>query len=161
MLRSVEAHRKNEAEAGAEALPTPPRKKLTEFELGEEIGVGTFTRIMVAKHKATNKVYALKLIQKSEVDRMKRRHPNIHNEIHMEKRALGKLRHPGVITLYATFKDYYCLYFQMEHITGGEVWSRIIKNDCMVGGHQSLIKFWIAEVFTALEYIHSQGIVHR
>ena len=29
------------------------------------------------------------------------------------------------------------------------------------GGHQSLIKFWIAEVFTALEYIHSQGIVHR
>ena len=55
MLRSVEAHRKNEAEAGAEALPTPPRKKLTEFELGEEIGVGNFTRIMVAKHKATTK----------------------------------------------------------------------------------------------------------
>ncbi len=48
---------------------------------------------------------------------MKRRHPNIHNEVNMEKRALGKLGqpegHPGVAKLFATFQDYYCLYFQV------------------------------------------------
>ena len=164
LVRSIAARQKQSA-GGAENLSSlpPPPKKLTakDFEMGHEMGVGNFTRIVLATHKASGKNYALKLIQKTEVDRMKRRHPNIHNEIQMEKRALSKLRHPGVITLYATFQDYYCLYFQMEHITGGELWSRIIKDDCMVGAPVSLVQFWAAEIVTAVEYIHSQGIVHR
>lgn len=160
LMRSIAARRKRAAGATTE---TPSSKRLTakDFDIGEEMGVGNFTRIVLGTHKASGKVYALKLIQKSEVDRMKRRHPNIHNEIQMEKRALGKLRHPGVITLHATFQDYYCLYFQMEHIRGGELWSRIIADDCMVGAHPSLVQFWVAEMLTAVEYIHSQGIVHR
>ena len=58
--------------------------------------------------------FALKTVTKVDVERIKRRHPNVHNEINMEKRALGKLKHPNVITLSATFQDAYTLYFQME-----------------------------------------------
>ena len=39
-----------------------------------------------------------------QVDRMKRRHPNIYNEIYMEKEVLGRLRHPCIVRLYQTFQ---------------------------------------------------------
>ena len=53
------------------------------------------------------------------VERTARRHKNIHNEILMEKRALSKLDHPNIVTLYATFKDYGSLYYQMEYLEKG------------------------------------------
>jgi len=140
-----------------------PRRHHTskDFAVGDEIGVGNFTQIVKATLKSTGSVFALKVIQKSEVDRMKRRHPNIHNEISMEKRALGKLRHPGIVTLFSTFQDFYTLYFQMEHCEGGELWARLEDHGCMVGAPESLVKFWMAEVAVAVEYMHSCGIVHR
>jgi serine/threonine protein kinase len=46
------------------------------------------------------------VIEKATVDRMKKRHTNIHNEIMMEKRVLNKMNHPNIVTLYSTFQDY-------------------------------------------------------
>jgi serine/threonine protein kinase len=105
------------------------------------------------------------------VDRMKRRHPNIHNEILIEKRVrtvipcsprssvpqtLNKLDHPNIVTLFATFQDYGTLYYQMEFLEGGEVWSFLQdeKTKASVGCYPSLAKFWIAEAINALEYMH-------
>ena len=92
---------------------------------------------------------------------MKRRHPNIHNEIKMEKRALSKLNHPGIVTLHSTFQDYYTLYFQMEHMQGGELWARLNDQGYMVGCPESLVRFWVSEIVESVEYMHSKGIVHR
>ena len=64
--------------------------------------------------KVDGKRFALKSVLKSEVERIKKRHPNVHNEINMEKRALGKLDHPFIIKLSATFQDAYTLYFLVE-----------------------------------------------
>jgi 3-phosphoinositide dependent protein kinase-1 len=98
---------------------------------------------------------------------MKRRHPNIDNEILMEKRALNKLEHPNIVPLYATFQDYGTLYFQMEFLSGGELWKCLHDSlsanelDCSVGYHESLVLFYIAECINAVEYMHRKGIVHR
>lgn len=59
-------------------------------------------------------------------------HPNVHNEINMEKWALKKLKHPGIVSLYSTFQDYYCLYFVLEHCTGGELWDKLSYKGFMV-----------------------------
>lgn len=56
---------------------------------------------------------------------MKRRHPNIQNEILMEKRVLHKLNHPGVATLYCTFQDAGTLYYMNEYIGGGDLWTNL------------------------------------
>jgi serine/threonine protein kinase len=53
---------------------------------------------------------------------MKKRHPNINNEILMEKRVLNKLSHPGIEILYNTFQDYGTLYYQLEYIPGHDLW---------------------------------------
>ena len=67
------------------------------------------------------KIYAIKVIEKETVKRMKRRHGNINNELLMEKRVLNKLDHINIVQLYSTFQDYGSLYYQMEYLEGGEV----------------------------------------
>ena len=76
---------------------------------------------------------------------MKKRHPNIHNEILMEKKVrliyiprlpfkvfslswlslqvLQRFDHPHIVTLYSTFQDYGTLYYQMEYVHGSDLWS--------------------------------------
>ena len=117
--------------------------------------------------------YAIKVIEVQTVDRMKRRHRNIHNEILMEKRALSRLQHPGVVHLYATFKDYGSLYYQMEYMIGGELWSQLQEHDDSgdgdgtfglsnaVGMPVSMARRVVVEAINALEYMHNKGIVHR
>jgi 3-phosphoinositide dependent protein kinase-1 len=83
----------------------------------------------------------------------------------MEKRALNKLSHPNIIVLHTTFQDYGTLYYQMEYLSGGELWS-LIKDDSndqtnQVGCHWSQIPFLFAEAINGLEYMHRRGIIHR
>lgn len=94
---------------------------------------------------------------------MKRRHPNINNEILMEKRVLQNLDYPGIVTLLATFQDYGTLYYQMELVEGGDLWSCLQDKQyghmdggvaSQVGCHWSLAKFYFAEALEAVEYMH-------
>eukprot|EP00953_Heterococcus_sp_UTEX-ZZ885_P033088 17240-Heterococcus_DN1.PRE.1 len=66
------------------------RFSIKEFKTVNELGTGNFSTILTVEHKRTGKRYALKVIDKSEASRIKRRHPNVYNEIYMEKRALTK-----------------------------------------------------------------------
>ncbi|CAN0545045.1 unnamed protein product, partial [Laminaria digitata] len=61
--------------------------------------------ICQAEHRRTGRPFALKMIEKAEVNRLKRRHENVYNEIYMEKRALTKLRHPNIVRMHSTFQD--------------------------------------------------------
>ena len=79
-LKSLEA----EFQAISEIVVRP---KSQDFEIEDQIGEGNFTKIYVAKYKPTKKQYAIKAIEKPNVEKMKRRHPNIMNEILMEKRV--------------------------------------------------------------------------
>ncbi len=85
---------------------------------------------------------------------MKRRHPNIENEILMEKRVLNKLDHPNIVSMFATFQDYGTLYYQMEYLEGGELWSKIQESGYSTGCYMSLTRFYILEALCALEHMH-------
>ena len=82
-LRDLVAQRRDEA-AGAPSIK--------HFDVIEELGTGNYSSIYRAKRKSDGRVFALKLVEKSSVDKIKKRHPNVHNEVKMEKRALAKLR---------------------------------------------------------------------
>ena len=104
----------------------PLRPKPGDFDIVDEIGDGNFSKIYKASLKSNKKVFAIKVIEVQTVERMKRRHRNINNEIMMEKKVLSKLNHPNVVTLYSIFKDYGSLYYQMEffEVSCGAYWGR-------------------------------------
>lgn len=137
----------------------PIRPKPNDFEFMESIGEGNFTKIFKSRYKKTGNIYSIKTIEKTTAERMKRRHPNIHNEIMMEKRVLLKLEgSPLIVMLHATFQDSSTLYYQMEYCEGGELWM-YLKDDnggipSVVGCYPSLVQFFMMEAVNAMEYIH-------
>lgn len=137
----------------------PIRPKSNDFDILQEIGEGNFTKIFKVQYKKTGLIYAMKTIDKMTAERMKRRHPNIHNEIMMEKKVLAKLEgSPLVVQLYSTFQDSSTLYYQMEYCSGGELWT-FLKDDnggmpASVGCYHSLAQFFMLEAVNALEYMH-------
>jgi len=147
---------------------------IRDFELQTELGTGNFSRVVVAQHKQTKKKYALKIIEKKKAESLaKRQHPNVYNEIQMERRVLlEKLVNPShkfVIKMHAAFQDYYSLYYLMDlhhdlsnpNILHAELWESTRYKNFSVGAHFSLIPGYIAEVLEAIQYCHSKGIVHR
>lgn len=138
---------------------------IREFIKDQELGVGNFSEIVVATHRITQERFALKIISKKQAtDLAKRQHPNVYNEIQMERRTLLERlgHHINIVCMYHAFQDYNSFYYLMDlHMDSGDLWSRIRLDHKMVGCHRSLIKVYLLEILDAIEHIHSHGIVHR
>jgi len=130
--------------------------KLTKkkFLVGETLGTGTFGRVrMVTYNYKKPMYYALKMLKKSEIIRLKQV-----EHIKSEKSILSQINHPFIVVLYASFQDDNNLFMLMEYIIGGELFSQLRK----VGRFSNdTSRFYAAEIVLALEYLHSKNIVYR
>lgn len=98
-------------------------------------------------------------------------HPNVFNEVKMEKALLCDrinsskgTSHPFIIQMHAAFDDYEHVYYLMDlHITCGDLWSQLKHGTSkkMVGCHRSQTKQWTYQLVDAIEHMHKNGIVHR
>jgi serine/threonine protein kinase len=131
------------------------------------LGEGNFSTVVVCQHKTTLETFALKIIEKEQCTKLaKRQHPNVHNEVKMERRILTQHRmsdHVNIVKAYHAMQDYNSLYFLMElHQLHGDLWSLIrYQSNGMVGMHPSLIRIYMYELLSAVEHCHRHGIVHR
>ncbi|CAI5736552.1 unnamed protein product [Peronospora destructor] len=141
-----------------DALEKP---SIDEFVQGKPLGEGNFSRIIEVKHKATGEQFALKVIEKRRIKRLRLRHQNIYNEINMEKDVLNRLRHPNIIRLYQTFQDKTNLYFLLELLNGGELLSHLLHEGQQLGLDEDLARFYLADVVNAIEYMHANQVLHR
>ncbi|OMJ90191.1 hypothetical protein SteCoe_7484 [Stentor coeruleus] len=131
---------------------TPPRS-IADFEFLELLGTGNFSEIIHVKERRTGKEFALKKLEKSRVNQLRKQ-----ADVMMEKHALTRLKDiPGVVHLYETFKDDLDLYFLTEKVQGVELW-----NHCKVFGLREIeARFYLKQVLNTLEQVHELGIVHR
>ena len=132
------------------------------------LGEGNFSTVVICQHKTTHETFALKIIEKEQCAKLaKRQHPNVHNEVMMERRILTQRRMPdhiNIIKAYHAMQDYNSLYFLMElHQQYGDLWSQIRYDESkgMVGMHPSLIRVYMYELLAAVEHCHRHGVVHR
>lgn len=182
-LPSLEEDQRREFRRLTESVKRRREKQevsVREFDLGRTLGEGNFSRVVLCTHRATQKTYALKIINKAEAEKLgKRQHPNVFNEIKMERRVLcDRLRpskdtgkcHDHLVTCRHAFQDYENLYFLVDHCCNGDLWSRTFHTHAyadylpkrsMVGCHPSLIPSYVYQILSAVEHLHSHGIVHR
>ena len=78
---------------------TPSIKEFTRTTKHSEsynpLGEGNFSTVVVCTHKVTHEKFALKIIEKEECKKLaKRQHPNVYNEVAMERRILTQKRLP-------------------------------------------------------------------
>jgi len=128
--------------------------KPSDFEFLKVIGKGSFGKVLLAKHKFEGKLYAVKVLQKKTV--LKR---NEAHHIMSERNVLLKnLNHPFLVRLHYSFQTCNKLYFVLDYVNGGELFFHLQKEKHFT---ENRAMFYIAELASAIGYLHSQGIVYR
>ncbi|CAO3696991.1 unnamed protein product [Rhizopus microsporus] len=119
------------------------RRIVTDFEYGDILGEGSYSTVLVGKDKKTEKLYAIKKLDKAHI---------------VKNNKVNKMNHPGIIKLYWTFKDNQSLYFVLDLAKNGELYTyirRLAPFDLNIAQH------YAAEILLAIEHIHHQGVIHR
>ena len=136
------------------SLPGLPKKLvLNDFVVGRTIGTGSFGRVHMVKDKVSNQYYAMKALIKSEVIQNRQVEHTIN-----EKNILELIDHPFVVKLITTFQDSKHLFFVLEYIQGGELFTYLRKCGSFPN---HIARFYAAQVCSAFEYLHSKNIVYR
>jgi len=73
---------------------------------------------------------------------------------------LTKLDHPNIVKYYETYIDERYFYLVMEYIDGGELFNKISQQENQVF-NEKLASIYMKKLLSALNHIHSQGVVHR
>ncbi|KAI9302885.1 kinase-like domain-containing protein [Cunninghamella echinulata] len=130
-----------------------PKLKLEDFYLSRTLGTGSFGRVHLVQSKHNHRFYAIKVLKKSEVVRLKQvEHTN------NEKHILEAIACPFIVNLWGTFQDDSFLYMVLDYVSGGEMFN-LLRRSKRFPDH--VAKFYGAEVTLALEYLHNQHIVYR
>jgi len=127
--------------------------QLKDFQQLQTLGTGTFGRVYLVKHKQSGKYFAMKILKKSEVVRLKQV-----EHVNSERQILSQLGHPFIVKLYKSFQDETCLYMLLEYVIGGELFSHLRKAGRF---SNEVTRFYAAEIVGAIEYMHSFDVVYR
>ncbi|CAO3646741.1 unnamed protein product [Mucor hiemalis] len=76
----------------------------------------------------------------------------------IERDAISRMNHPGIVKLYWTFKDNRSLFFVLDLARGGELYTYIRR---LAPFDIDTARFYAAELLLAIEHIHSKGVIHR
>eukprot|EP00123_Amoebidium_parasiticum_P013498 comp21990_c1_seq1/m.31792 comp21990_c1_seq1/g.31792 ORF comp21990_c1_seq1/g.31792 comp21990_c1_seq1/m.31792 type:complete len:473 (-) comp21990_c1_seq1:231-1649(-) len=135
--------------------PRPARSenRLAQYEVYRTLGTGSFGRVMLVKEKATGRYCALKIIKKEIVIKLKQVEHTAN-----EKNILACIEHPFVINMVDYFQDKKSLYFCLEYINGGEMFTHIHRNRFF---SYEIARHFAAQTVLAFEYLHNLDIVYR
>ncbi|KAG8014237.1 Rho-associated protein kinase 1, partial [Nibea albiflora] len=128
------------------------RMKAVDYEVVKVIGRGAFGEVQLVRHKATRKVYAMKLLSKFEM--IKRSDSAFFWE---ERDIMAFANSSWVVQLFFAFQDDRYLYMVMEYMPGGDLVNLMSNYDVP----EKWARFYTAEVVLALDGIHAMGFIHR
>ena len=112
---------------------TKGKYTLSDFTIQRTLGTGSFGRVHLVQSKHNQRFYAIKVLKKAQVVKMKQvEHTND------ERRMLQKVRHPFLVTLWGTFQDSKNLYMVMDFVEGGELFSLLRKSQVSLAYYSSL-----------------------
>lgn len=131
----------------------PQEFGLTDLDLLETVGTGTFGRIRIVKNLANKKFYALKIMKKGRIVQLKQL-----TRIQDEVRIMSRVRCDFIPELFAFFQDDNNVYMLMDYVPGGELFSHLRRQ-----GKFSTVEcqFFAVEIACAIEYLHKLNVAYR
>lgn len=128
--------------------------ELKDLEIVGTMGVGGFGRVELVQYKPAPKLtFALKCLKKIEMVQQQQQ-----EHAYNEKNIMMSCKSPFICRLYRTFKDKKYIYFLMEPVLGGDVWTILQKQRFFP---ENVAKFIAACVTEAFQYLHSKDIIYR
>ncbi|MBQ2628825.1 MAG: serine/threonine protein kinase [Kiritimatiellae bacterium] len=128
------------------------------YRVLRQLGAGGMGAIYEVEHVNLGVRYALKAFTREhgDVESLRRR-------FWVEGMALARLRHPNLLRVYDFGEDAErgVLYFVMDLVVGSDGAARTLADVEPGEVDERQLAKWYGELRSALEYIHSRGIVHR
>ncbi|XP_015247373.1 PREDICTED: serine/threonine-protein kinase MRCK alpha isoform X4 [Cyprinodon variegatus] len=125
-----------------------------DFEILKVIGRGAFGEVAVVKVKNTDKVFAMKILNKWEM--LKRAETACFRE---ERDVLVNGDSQWITTLHYAFQDDNNLYLVMDYYVGGDLLTLLSKFEDRLP--EEMAKFYLAEMVLAIDSVHQLHYVHR
>ncbi|KAH7019174.1 kinase-like domain-containing protein [Ilyonectria destructans] len=162
------SHLSDAADSPHSPAPLPPTRKfqLSDFRRVRTLGTGTFARVCLVRpaasahipldHQLNPEVYALKILRKPEVVRLKQI-----DHVRHERAILADIAgHPFITHLLASFADHDSLYMLLDYVPGGELFTYLRK---LRRFDEPVARFYAAEIVLVLEFLHEQqgGVAYR
>lgn len=149
----------------AATLPSPPSSggfvppeiaelaaKFPQLEILELLGKGGMGAVYKARQRGLDRFVAIKILP-----------PEIGNDpafaerFSREARALGKLNHPNIVSVYDFGRSGEQYYFLMEYVEGANL-RQAIRSGGLTAKDALAI---VSQVCDALQFAHDEGVVHR
>ncbi|XP_015462008.3 serine/threonine-protein kinase MRCK alpha isoform X8 [Astyanax mexicanus] len=125
-----------------------------DFEILKVIGRGAFGEVAVVKVKNSDKVFAMKILNKWEM--LKRAETACFRE---ERDVLVNGDSQWITTLHYAFQDDNFLYLVMDYYVGGDLLTLLSKFEDRLP--EDMSRFYLAEMVLAIDSVHQLHYVHR
>ncbi|KAL9238544.1 hypothetical protein vseg_012948 [Gypsophila vaccaria] len=122
------------------------------YELGRQLGQGTFAKVYYGKNIVTHESVAIKVISKEQV-----RKAGMMEQIEREISVMRIIRHPNVVELKEVMASKERIYFIMEYVRGGELFAKILSGRLK----EQFSRKYFQQLISAVDYCHSRGVSHR
>ena len=151
---------------------SPVRTQLNEFDIITTLGVGSFGKVLLVRDPRDSKTYSLKQIAKNNVIQNGQQQ-HIMNERSVlalisktdkdreKKRKKGKKKRPKntfCCQLFGLYQDHFYLYFLMEPLLGGELFTLLRHNKKF---SEKVARFYLSCIILAFDHLHSLNIIYR
>lgn len=136
-------------------LQSKPVLRISDFDVHKIIGSGSFAtvKLVTLRDSSFKTPFAMKLVSKSEAIKCKHI-----QQLKEERKVLKGLSHPFIASFIRAFQDERSVGFLFEFVNGGELFNLVSNQGSL---SESWTLFYLAEVLTAIRYLHSNKIVFR
>jgi serine/threonine protein kinase len=127
--------------------------KYGDFKIITQVGQGGYGQVYLAKKSDSKEICALKVLNKKLLLKLDEiRH------ILTERDILTAAKSPWLVNLLYSFQDPENVYLAMEFVPGGD-YRTLLNNTRILSPRHT--RFYISEMFAALEALHKLGYIHR
>lgn len=118
------------------------------------IGIGAFASVHICTYKRTGDQRAVKILLKAGISQEDIDSRSVFSEVEI----LKTLDHPNIVKVFEYFEDDCNYYIVMEYCEGGDLFDKIIE---FGNFHELQALNIMKKIFSALNYLHSKGVIHR
>ncbi len=130
-----------------------PSSRLSDYQLGPVLGVGTVGTIYLGTEIATGEQVAIKKLHPGVSQ-----DPLIRARFKREMTVLARLRHPNIVAYYGGGEDEGLLYYVMEMVDGGTVKDLLQSSGPFAW---QVVVDVARQICSALQCAHNHGVIHR
>uniref|UniRef100_A0A2P2ITU0 non-specific serine/threonine protein kinase n=1 Tax=Rhizophora mucronata TaxID=61149 RepID=A0A2P2ITU0_RHIMU len=129
-----------------------PRILHGRYELGRMLGRGTFAKVYYARNLQTGKSVAMKVVGKEKVIKV-----GMMEQVKREISVMKMVEHPNIVELHEVMASKTKIYFAMELVRGGELFSKNTKARL----REDIARVYFQQLISAIDFCHSRGVYHR